>query len=208
MISIKRHPIFKIENFLSTQENQSILDYAISHKKDFKPSGVTTKVDNFRKSQTLYKFPQSKDFLSRIKCFIPTVTESLWLGIADFNKIECQMTTHGEGDFFKLHTDSDKTCEDRILTYVYYFHKTPKSFASGELIVYDSLLKQELEAASSFQSIEPINNSLVFFDSKSFHEVLPVRVPSGLFEDNRFTINGWIHESNLDDLQPSLAIIS
>ena len=206
MISIKRNPIFKIENFLSTEENQSILDYAISHKQYFKSSSVDTKVSNYRKSQILSKFPQNMDFLSRMKCFIPTVAESLWLGIADFNKIECQITAHGEGDFFKLHTDSDNY-ESRIITYVYYFHKTPKPFASGELIVYDSLLKNNLEAASSFQSVEPINNSLVFFNSKCFHEVLPVRVPSGLFEDNRFTINGWIHESSLEDLQPSLAIL-
>ena len=208
MISVKRHPIFRIENFLSTQENQSILDYAISHKKDFKFSSVTTKVSDYRKSQVLYDFPQNKEFLNKLKYFIPIVAESLWLGICDFCNIECQLTSHGEGEFFKLHTDSNKSCESRILTYVYYFHKEPKCFASGDLIIYDSLLRRYPEAASTFQLVEPINNSLVFFDSKCFHEVLPVRVPSGLFEDNRFTINGWIHESNPDELQPSLAILS
>jgi SM-20-related protein len=33
----------------------------------------------------------------------------------------------------------------------------------------------------------------VFFDSHLMHEVLPVSVPSGAFEDWRFTVNGWLH---------------
>ena len=100
MISIRRHPIFRIENFLSSEENQSILDYAIANQKNFKPSCVTTEESNYRKSQVLYDFPQSENFLSRLRYFIPTVAESLWLGIADFDKIECQLTVHTEGDFF------------------------------------------------------------------------------------------------------------
>lgn len=207
MISVKRHPIFKIENFLNQEDNQSILDYAISHRKNFQSSCVTTEAKNYRKSKVLYEFPQKKEFLNKLKYFVPIVAESLWLGIMDFTKIECQLTSHQDGDFFKVHTDTNKYCESRILTYVYYFYKEPQSFASGDLIIYDSLLKKYPEAASTFQVVKPVNNSLVFFDSKCFHEVLPVRVPSRLFEDNRFTINGWIHESNLDDLQPSLAII-
>jgi Rps23 Pro-64 3,4-dihydroxylase Tpa1-like proline 4-hydroxylase len=37
---------------------------------------------------------------------------------------------------------------------------------------------------------------LVIFPSRAPHELLPVRVPSKKFEDNRFTINGWIHRGD------------
>jgi len=35
---------------------------------------------------------------------------------------------------------------------------------------------------------------IVFFDSRLFHEVLPVRVAPGAYEDGRFTLNGWLHQ--------------
>ena len=36
------------------------------------------------------------------------------------------------------------------------------------------------------------NNSIVFFNSRCRHEVMPVICPSQAFENSRFTVNGWI----------------
>lgn len=47
--------------------------------------------------------------------------------------------------------------------------------------------------AAQFRKIDPVDNSIVFFDSRLMHEVLPVSVSSGIFEDWRFTLNGWLH---------------
>ena len=205
---IKRQSVLKIKNFLSPQENQAILDYAIDNQNNFQPTSVTTKVDDYRRSQVLHKFPNQETFINKLRYFLPVVTDSLGLRICDFDKIESQLTTHQNQDFFKLHNDNDgKLCESRVITYVYYFHKQPKCFSGGELLIYDTKVKKNPEPATNFKIIYPNNNCLIFFESKCFHEVLTTRVPSKSFEDGRFTINGWIHKFNPENLQPSLAIL-
>ena len=52
-----------------------------------------------------------------------------------------------------------------------------------------------LKQANSFKKIAPKNNSIIFFLSRYWHEVLPVNCPSKNFADGRFTINGWLHKS-------------
>jgi 6-pyruvoyl-tetrahydropterin synthase len=59
------------------------------------------------------------------------------------------------------------------------------------------LYETELKAGSAishnnYKTIEPRNNSIVFFDSRCKHEVMPVCCPSRQFEDGRFTLNGWL----------------
>ncbi|MBE9012911.1 2OG-Fe(II) oxygenase, partial [Pseudanabaenaceae cyanobacterium LEGE 13415] len=49
----------------------------------------------------------------------------------------------------------------------------------------------------SYQEIQPINNSIIFFPSHFLHEVLPVSCPSRQFADSRFTLNGWIRRATL-----------
>lgn len=81
----------------------------------------------------------------------------------------------------------------RVLTYVYYFHREPKSFTGGELVIYDSKSENGyLVAAKSHKVIQPTNNTIIFFPSQCMHEVLPVSCPSEYFADSRFTINGWL----------------
>jgi SM-20-related protein len=46
---------------------------------------------------------------------------------------------------------------------------------------------------NQFQDIAPADNMIVFFDSRLMHEVQPLKVPSGAFEDGRFTLNGWLN---------------
>lgn len=48
--------------------------------------------------------------------------------------------------------------------------------------------------ADSYRTLTPEHNTLSVFPSWANHEVLPVIVPSGAFEDSRFTINGWLLE--------------
>jgi hypothetical protein len=51
-----------------------------------------------------------------------------------------------------------------------------------------------LVAAVLFSAIEPIDNSIIFFRSRSAaHEITKVRCPSDDFGDGRFTLNGWVH---------------
>jgi Rps23 Pro-64 3,4-dihydroxylase Tpa1-like proline 4-hydroxylase len=65
----------------------------------------------------------------------------------------------------------------------------------GELVLYDARIENNhYVKAQSFKTIEPRNNSIVFFQSFYLHEVLPVSCPSKTFSDSRFTVNGWVRK--------------
>src|SRR5262249_13628622 len=60
----------------------------------------------------------------------------------------------------------------------------PKAFTGGDLVLFASNGQPTV--------IEPVNDSMVLFSSRTKHEVKPVVCPSRRFEDGRFTINGWV----------------
>ncbi|WKB55808.1 2OG-Fe(II) oxygenase [Eleftheria terrae] len=108
-------------------------------------------------------------------------------------RIEMQVTASGDGDYFRLHADTDAT-DTREISFVYYFHREPRRFSGGELRLYQSKrVNDQLIPADHPQTLSPRQDMLLLFPSTNDHEVLPVRVPSGEFADSRFTLNGWIH---------------
>ena len=104
------------------------------------------------------------------------------------------MTAHNDGCFYKIHPDvGSPDTQTRELTYVYYFYQEPKQFAGGNLKIYDTEIRQSgIDKNGSSQIVEPRNNSIVFFNSRCLHEVLPIKCPSQSFEHSRFTLNGWL----------------
>jgi Rps23 Pro-64 3,4-dihydroxylase Tpa1-like proline 4-hydroxylase len=70
----------------------------------------------------------------------------------------------------------------RLLSFVYYFHKEPKTYTGGELIIH----------GKDLLNIEPVNNMIIFFDPMLLHEVTVVSSPGKICENGRFTLNGWI----------------
>ncbi|HEY9697713.1 MAG TPA: 2OG-Fe(II) oxygenase [Trichocoleus sp.] len=185
----------QIANFLSLEEYQGLLSYALQHELDFVPTGTTTGEENYRESVVLYDFPEFHELImQRIRSVVPDVQAKLGLEPFIIQETEAQLTAHGDGNFYRLHNDNGSPITaTRELTYVYYFYREPKPFSGGELLIYDSRVENNyLVHAESFQTIEPINNSIVFFPSGYMHEVLPIRCPSRAFADSRFTVNGWI----------------
>ncbi|MDY7021953.1 MAG: 2OG-Fe(II) oxygenase [Cyanobacteriota bacterium] len=189
-----------IENFLTPEDNKEILNIALSKNDQFVGSTTTTKAANYRQSSILYAtlFPEFYNLMrSRILDKLSAVLPKLNHKPFDVAQVEMQLTAHNDGCFYKIHNDSgsEKTLT-RTITYVYYFHQEPKQFSGGELRLYET----ELKAGSAishgkYKAIEPRNNSIVFFDSRCKHEVMPVRCPSQRFEDGRFTLNGWLRRT-------------
>lgn len=105
--------------------------------------------------------------------------------------IEIEAVHSGDGAFFKTHIDTiqGKASVHRVISAVYYFSRQPKGFMGGELRIWS------LDRTSSV-TIEPEDNAIIFFSSIVPHEVLPVSVPSGAFEDGRFSINCWINRAS------------
>ncbi|WP_339376279.1 2OG-Fe(II) oxygenase [Calothrix sp. NIES-2098] len=188
----------QIENFLTPDEHQQLLKYVLEKKADFVPTSTSTNAMNYRESLVLYSFPEfSELILQKIDAIIPDVITKLGLQSFAINYIESQLTAHNDGHYYKIHNDngSPETFL-RELTYVYYFYREPKPFSGGELLIYDSQISNKFYVNSDlFNTVEPRNNSIVFFLSRYMHEVRPVSCPSQAFADSRFTINGWINRT-------------
>jgi Rps23 Pro-64 3,4-dihydroxylase Tpa1-like proline 4-hydroxylase len=104
-----------------------------------------------------------------------------------------QVTCHGDGGFFKPHADDGEEHQrHRKISYVYYFHRAPKRFTGGSLRLFDATMGAQRVAQHAFTRIEPTDNSIVFFPSTAPHEVERVCVESGAMADGRFSLNGWI----------------
>ncbi len=182
---------FRVENFLHQHENEQILSWAIANEDNFTKSSITTQVEDYRRSKVAFDFPCKDLIVERVLALLPVVTKALGVELIALELVECQMTAHGDGDYFKVHSDhsNDPRCANRLISYVYYFHNQPLAFVGGELAIYDS---------ESSVHIQPANNTLVCFPSSCLHEVLPVCCCNGRFEDSRFTVNGWLRDAPIN----------
>lgn len=186
----------QIDNFLTEEERDRLLNYVFQQEKAFVSTSTSTDDLDYRRSQVLYSFPNFSELIvNRIQAILPDIIGRLELPPFPISQIETQLTSHNDGNYYKLHNDNgSQDTATRELTYVYYFYQEPKSFAGGELLIYDSKIENNYYVkADSFNTVEPRNNSIVFFLSRYMHEVLSVRCPSRAFRDSRFTINGWLH---------------
>jgi Rps23 Pro-64 3,4-dihydroxylase Tpa1-like proline 4-hydroxylase len=132
-------------------------------------------------------------FLLHIQAVVPTILTRLQIDPFDVGRVELQMTTHRAGDFFTVHQDQDDDAgRGRLVSYVYYFHRTPKRFTGGDLLLYDTDA-QENAYSAAFTRIVPQDNSIIFFPSQYWHQVTPVHYTTDDTGDGRFTLNGWVH---------------
>jgi SM-20-related protein len=136
-----------------------------------------------------------KFFKAKIEEMLPSVLEELGLPIRPARRISVQITSTGDGEFYKPHTDnSPHAANRRELSFVYFCHSYPLSFQGGELRVYDTRLYGEIQNPGvRIHVISPEQNRIVFFQSDFVHEICPVFCPTNRFENTRLTVNGWIY---------------
>jgi Rps23 Pro-64 3,4-dihydroxylase Tpa1-like proline 4-hydroxylase len=191
----------QFDNCLTQEELKELLYYVLQRESAFVPTSTSTGDTDYRRSMILYSFPEfSKLIVNRIQAILPNVFSKLGISPFPISEIETQLTSHNDGNYYKVHNDNGSPdTASRELTYVYYFYREPKPFSGGELLIYDSKIENNFYVkADSFKTVEPRNNSIVFFSSRYLHEVLPISCPSKAFADSRFTLNGWIRrQANL-----------
>ncbi|MEG4343474.1 2OG-Fe(II) oxygenase [Microcoleus sp. A003_D6] len=189
----------QIDNFLTPAEKNKLIKYVLAKESEFVTTSTSTNAEDYRRSMVLHSFPEFSELMvNRIKAILPDVLQKLNLPSFSLGDIEAQLTMHNDNNFYKLHNDSGSPdTATRFFTYVYYFYREPKAFSGGELQIYDSKVENNFYvAAETFRTVEPRNNSIVFFLSRYMHEVLRVSCPSKAFADSRFTINGWVRKAN------------
>lgn len=185
----------QLDHFLTEKEQRRLLEFVMKQEKNFVSTSTSTGDLEYRKSVVLHSFPEFADLISRrIRSVLPDVFTKVEMTLFPISQIEAQLTGHNDGNYYKIHNDNGSPdTASREFTYVYYFYREPKAFTGGELRIYDSKIENNYYVqADTYRTIEPRNNSIVFFRSRYLHEVLPIACPSRKFADSRFTINGWI----------------
>lgn len=184
----------QVPDVLSPDEHAQLLKMVERTEASFVGTTTSTARGNYRESSVLYQFAPFDELLrNKVRQLMPAVCEALKIPVCTGN-IEAQLTSHNDRNFYKVHNDNGSAdTAHRVLTFVYYFHRQPKGFSGGELRVYDHKVHNGYHyAADTYRTVEPTDNSIVFFASEEMHEVLPVVCESRAFMDSRFTINGWI----------------
>ncbi|GAB6039793.1 2OG-Fe(II) oxygenase [Endothiovibrio diazotrophicus] len=117
------------------------------------------------------------------------------LGIAPFvpARWELHLLSYGDGDHFSIHTDTlaREGGTRRAVTAVYYFHRTPRRFTGGDVLLFDTD-RRAGQMETRFTRLTPEDNSLLIFPSDCYHQVTPVHGPANL-EESRFALVAWMH---------------
>jgi len=197
-------PYCLIPNFLPPQELDFATAHAKAHEAEFESAVLSLAEDGDKKSTSDYRFRRSR-VLNNVAAVAPmvvqrlhTVLPHLWQPLAmtpmAFTGVECQMTAHGDGDFFNTHTDNGlPDIAHRYLSYVYYFHREPKQFTGGALRLYKTVIGEgAVKPGDKVIDIDPPRNGLMVFPSWIQHEVTPISCASAALLDQRLTINGWL----------------
>ena len=195
----------RMTDFLSPEEHQRLLDHALACQAEFHESGIVGRQGestlNFtvRKSRTLAggRLQEVWEmFDQRLHGIVAAVRKEMGMPWFRLGEVERQLTAHGGGGFFAPHVDTGHPiAASRRISCVYYFHTNPRRFTGGELRLYDTWITPSgSTAAGTYTTLTPLDNSIVFFPSDAFHEVLPVRCETDAFGDSRFTVTVWFRE--------------
>jgi 2OG-Fe(II) oxygenase superfamily len=197
-------PILCIDDFLTEEEAQRVLQECIDLKKIYLPARVfdtpyTTKVDlSYRKNDVVYlgdifkSCPERSDILSIFKAKIWTdECRKIWhKGYYIFDVInystwqEAVISRYDGSGFYHRHQDTRwDHITFRLVTFVYYVNRIPEGFEGGALAIWHE---------DKSVRVQPKHNRAVVFPSFLSHEVETVRMVSDRWEDGRFSINYWV----------------
>ncbi len=191
--------VCRITQFLGEQTAGTLLDRAIASTGDtLKPSMIRDRelVPDIRRSRSCQDFAVP-ELMAAIDEVLEAVEHTLGVS-CQYTEPSYSLNVHNDGDFYRPHQDtSAEFAPRRLLTFVYYLHRTPRPFDGGELRVFDAALPLHTETAGKWEERtwrdwEPEHDSIVFFRPTAWHEVLPVSCPSQQHADSRFAINGWL----------------
>ena len=216
-------PFVRFANFLTAAQQDMLLDTVQKGRDHFAPALVGNAADekklalDFRTALVAERSVRRQIrpwFVKELDRVVGEVVRHFKGDGIDEWHVELEVTAHPSGGFFRPHQDTGYgrtgsrsehrdaeplshtaygRSDSRLVTFAYYFHREPKRFAGGDLLLYDTSPAMGGYRAAAFSRIQPVNNSLVLFPSSYFHAVLPVHANDDVFENARFTVNGWLH---------------
>ena len=179
------------EGLLDEGERAALREATLAAEPRFVDASIGGARDDWRTGQVIYDPPAAAlRVAERVRDVALEVAQALDVKLDAIAELARQLTSYGDGCFYKRHTDSrGPDAKRRALSWVHYFScETPTAFTGGELRVWDDDEPYDHEP----YVIAPTDGLTVFFGSSLDHEVARVNVPSKRFRDGRFTVNGWI----------------
>jgi Rps23 Pro-64 3,4-dihydroxylase Tpa1-like proline 4-hydroxylase len=124
---------------------EKLLDHVLQSENKFRPATVVPSTDDqlqvnekIRRARTLDDLgPYAETFQKALMQHLEPALKRLQHPGFPVGQIEMQITASGDGDYFRLHSDSDAK-STREISFVYYFHREPRRFSGGELRLYQS----------------------------------------------------------------------
>ncbi|MFK4206602.1 2OG-Fe(II) oxygenase [Streptomyces sp. NPDC030920] len=191
--------VCRITQFLGERTADALLERALASTGDaLKPSMIRDRevVPDVRRSRSYQDFA-APELMAAIDDVLEAVEHTLGISCR-YTEPDYSLNVHNDGDFYRPHQDtSAEFSPRRLLTFVYYLHRTPRPFDGGELRVFDAALPLHTDTTGrweerTWRDWEPEHDSIVFFPPTAWHEVRPVGCPSKRHADSRFAVNGWL----------------
>lgn len=194
-------PFVRLKQPLSSDVADQLLQLAVQEKDCFRTAGMNSSSGTYtntmqRDALVLYELA---DFRARfetiVKTQLPDVFRRLNIAPVEPTKIELKITNHLNGHFFRTHKDDERHEQEsdyRVISFLFYFHQVPKAFCGGDLLLFDTNSVQESYKPIQFTRIPCDHNTMVFFPSRCFHCVEPVRMDVSDFSFGRFAVGGHV----------------
>jgi Rps23 Pro-64 3,4-dihydroxylase Tpa1-like proline 4-hydroxylase len=189
-------PFVIIGDFLSRADNQALLADTVARRAAFHPTELQNADAYGEQQRTNLVSYELGAFGAALRALVmaqlPLLCARLNLAPIDVTHIQLKLASYADGDFFRAHQDNGLTHTDRVISFVYYFHREPKPYSGGDLLLYDSRFAPRAYVRSLFTRYVPQNNGAIFFPSEYFHEVEPVVTARDDFAASRFTLAGHV----------------
>ena len=193
-------PFVRMTNFLTPAQLDRLLEVALLGRERFSPAKVNPdsprldpkiRITLEADSHTLSDFRPW--FAPKIRSVLPEVLTRLQMASLDRYRLEVDMRVYLTGGFYRAHCDRiSGSGHPRRLNFVYWFHREPRRFCGGDLLLYDRNDDTGDFTAAAFSRIVPLRNSIIFFPSNALHQVIQVQCETNDFGDGRWAVNGHV----------------
>jgi len=198
-MGIRAAPFVLLKDFLTGDFHDALLPFLVSARERFVPMLGGNKEYQPHHRQAL-DYPDKWEGKQRFRiCLARILAQAiprLHLPSFQIGPIEVCVRAYQDGHFFKVHQDAsaNSAYATRLINFVYYFHKQPRPYSGGDLLLFDTDVEADALAMAGFTRVVPQDNALILFPCNFYHSVVPIRCPSKEFADSRFTINGHVHK--------------
>ena len=191
-------PFALIPDLLPEGDVEELLEIARADVGAMVPSGSGTDGQvrpEHRRSLSL-RHPEDQEkirhlVLPAVEARVGELSRALAAPIDALDRSECKFRAYTDRGVFGIHTDR---LENRVLTWVYWFHAEPQRFTGGDLLLHDYGQSGGF-SNYLFTRLRPRRNALVCFRSETPHEVTETRCDPTDPLAGRFIVHGHLRSA-------------